>query len=59
MNRALQELPVDVEPGPERDLTPTLDAELEENPYLRHQTVEDFVSHRMEGKTPNTPLPEP
>jgi len=37
----------------------TLDRELRENPYLQHTTVEQFVSHRMEGKTPNTPLPIP
>ncbi|MEZ4287563.1 MAG: MBL fold metallo-hydrolase [Polyangiales bacterium] len=35
----------------------TLDSELKENPYLQHQTVEDFVAHRMQGKTPNTKLP--
>ena len=37
----------------------TLDEELKENPYLQHATLDDFVSHRMEGKTPNTPLPQP
>lgn len=37
----------------------TLDVELAENPYLKHITVEDFVNHRMEGKTPNTQLPPP
>jgi len=37
----------------------TLDEELKENPYLQHQTLETFVSHRMEGKTPGTPLPQP
>jgi glyoxylase-like metal-dependent hydrolase (beta-lactamase superfamily II) len=37
----------------------TLDEELEANPYLQHQTVSDFVAHRMEGKTPGAPLPRP
>jgi glyoxylase-like metal-dependent hydrolase (beta-lactamase superfamily II) len=37
----------------------TLDEELKENPYLQHQTLDAFVSHRMEGKTPNTNLPPP
>jgi len=35
----------------------TLDEELRENPYLQHQTVTDFVAHRMDGKTPGTELP--
>jgi glyoxylase-like metal-dependent hydrolase (beta-lactamase superfamily II) len=37
----------------------TLDEELKENPYLQHQTLDAFVSHRMEGKTPGTNLPPP
>lgn len=37
----------------------TLDEELRENPYLQHTTLDDFVSHRMEGKTPGTELPPP
>ena len=37
----------------------TLDEELRENPYLQHQTLEDFVAHRMEGKTAGTKLPPP
>lgn len=37
----------------------TLDEELKENPYLQHQTLDAFVSHRMEGKTPGTELPKP
>lgn len=37
--------------------TSTLDAELEHNPYLAFPTLAGFVSHRMQGKTPNTPLP--
>ena len=37
--------------------TSTLDEQLQQNPYLQLGTVEDFVAHRMEGKTPNTPLP--
>jgi len=38
---------------------PTLDAELRANPYLQHQTLDAFVSHRMEGKTAGTALPGP
>ena len=37
--------------------TATLDAQLQDNPYLRHPTVAEFVAHRMEGKTPNSSLP--
>jgi hypothetical protein len=37
----------------------TLDAELTDNPYLQHETLDAFVSHRMEGKTPGTVLPPP
>jgi hydroxyacylglutathione hydrolase len=37
--------------------TSTFDAQLRDNPYLRHQTVREFVAHRMEGKTPNPVLP--
>jgi hydroxyacylglutathione hydrolase len=36
----------------------TLDHELAKNPYLQLATVDDFVAHRMEGKTRNTVLPE-
>ncbi|MBW1875384.1 MAG: MBL fold metallo-hydrolase [Deltaproteobacteria bacterium] len=38
---------------------PALDEELKENPYLQHATLDAFVSHRMEGKTPGTKLPPP
>ena len=37
--------------------TASLDAQLLDNPYLKHPTVREFVAHRMEGKTPNSPLP--
>ncbi|MEM7138387.1 MAG: MBL fold metallo-hydrolase [Myxococcota bacterium] len=37
----------------------TLDEELRANPYLQHQTLDGFISHRMEGKTPGTELPPP
>ncbi|MCA9531216.1 MAG: MBL fold metallo-hydrolase [Myxococcales bacterium] len=48
-------------PGHNYGPTPvsSLDAELRDNPYLQHTTVEDFVRHRMEGKTPGTNLPPP
>lgn len=35
----------------------TLDEQLKTNPYLKLPTLDDFVNHRMEGKTPNSPLP--
>ncbi len=46
-------------PGHDYGPTPraTLDAQLRDNPYLQHKTVADFVAHRMDGKTPNSPLP--
>lgn len=48
-----------VYPGHDYGPTPTstMTAELEENPYLARPTLESFVQHRMEGKTPNSPLP--
>ncbi len=39
--------------------TATLDEQLESNPYLAFPTLDAFVDHRMEGKTPNTVLPRP
>ena len=39
--------------------TSTFDVQLRDNPYLQHSTVQDFVVHRMQGKTPNTVLPPP
>ncbi len=36
----------------------TLDEELKQNPYLQHPSVQDFVAHRMEGKTAGTTLPQ-
>lgn len=48
-----------VYPGHDYGPTPssTLTAELERNPYFAQPTLAAFVSHRMQGKTPNTPLP--
>lgn len=37
--------------------TARLDEQLLSNPYLLAETVADFAKHRMDGKTPNTPLP--
>lgn len=39
--------------------TSTLTAELDENPYLAFPTLDGFVGHRMDGKTPNTTIPKP
>lgn len=48
-----------VYPGHDYGPTPTstLTAELERNPYLALPTLDMFVSHRMQGKTPDTLLP--
>ncbi|ACY18215.1 MBL fold metallo-hydrolase [Haliangium ochraceum] len=35
----------------------TLTAELENNPYFKKPTLAEFVAHRMDGKTPGSPLP--
>jgi glyoxylase-like metal-dependent hydrolase (beta-lactamase superfamily II) len=57
----VERLPADtiMYPGHNYGPTPmaTLDEQLRANPYLRHVTVREFVAHRMDGKTPNTPLP--
>ncbi len=37
--------------------TSTVDEQLANNPYLQHGTVQDFVRHRMDGKTPQTTVP--
>ena len=46
-------------PGHNYGATPTatLDAQLQSNPYLKLPTLEAFVQHRMDGKTPNSQLP--
>lgn len=46
-------------PGHDYGATPTstLDEQLRDNPYLQHGTLADFITHRMDGKTPNTTLP--
>lgn len=36
----------------------SLDEQLKTNPYLKLPTLEDFVAHRMEGRSPNSPLPD-
>ena len=47
-------------PGHDYGDTPMakLDAQLESNPYLKLATVKDFVTHRMQGKTAGSPLPD-
>ncbi|MEM9487798.1 MAG: MBL fold metallo-hydrolase [Myxococcota bacterium] len=37
--------------------TSTLDEELENNPYMACPTLDAFINHRMQGKTPGSPLP--
>jgi glyoxylase-like metal-dependent hydrolase (beta-lactamase superfamily II) len=48
-------------PGHNYGTTPTarLDEQLVSNPFLKLPTLEEFVAHRMAGKTPGTVLPEP
>lgn len=48
-------------PGHNYDDAPTasLDEQLKTNPWLAHTTLRDFVSHRMNGKVPNTALQVP
>ncbi|PRP95417.1 putative polyketide biosynthesis zinc-dependent hydrolase BaeB [Enhygromyxa salina] len=57
----IDKLPAETTMYPGHDYGPTpsatLDAQLRDNPYLRHATVGEFVAHRMDGKTPNTSLP--
>lgn len=46
-------------PGHNYGQTPSarLDAQLKSNPYFQLASLDAFVSHRMEGKTPRSPLP--
>lgn len=37
--------------------TAALSAQTETNPYLLAPTLDAFIAHRMEGKTPHSPLP--
>lgn len=57
----IDKLPLDtvIYPGHNYGPTPisTLDEELVNNPYLAKPTLAEFVSHRMTGKTPGSPLP--
>lgn len=48
-------------PGHNYGATPsaTLDEQLQENPWLQHPTLADFVAHRMAGRTANTSLALP
>ncbi len=61
LTKLMQRLPEDtvLYPGHNygQTTTATVNEQLDSNPYLRHPTVADFVAHRMEGKTPNSPLP--
>ena len=61
--RLVRELPGEIIVFPGHDYgdtaTSTLGVELRSNRWLAHPTLADFVRHRMEGRTPNTPLPTP
>jgi glyoxylase-like metal-dependent hydrolase (beta-lactamase superfamily II) len=63
LKRLTESLPRDTRMYPGHNYGPvpvsTLDEELKENPYLQHLTVREFVTHRMQGKTPGTPMPPP
>jgi glyoxylase-like metal-dependent hydrolase (beta-lactamase superfamily II) len=41
--------------GPTRSAT--IAEQRRDNPYLQHMTLRAFIAHRMEGKTPGSPLP--
>jgi len=61
LNEICDRLPGDtvVYPGHNYGNTPTatLADQLEHNPFLVQPTLEDFVTHRMDGKTAGSPLP--
>lgn len=61
LHELLDALPGDTVMYPGHDYGQTrsarLDAQRDDNPYLAYGTVADFVRHRMEGKTPGSPLP--
>jgi hypothetical protein len=58
-----EKLPAETVLYPGHDYGPTktasLDEQLAQNPYFQHETLESFVNHRMEGKTPGSSLPTP
>lgn len=57
----IDKLPLEtiIYPGHDYGPTPTstLLSELDDNPYMAQPTLDSFVNHRMDGKTPNSPLP--
>ncbi len=59
LHELLGKLPGDTPLYPGHDYGPTqrstVDEQLRTNPWLRHATLAEFVRHRMDGKTPNTP----
>ncbi len=61
LHQLVDKLPADTIMYPGHDYGPTststFDEQLRDNPYLQHRTIADFITHRMDGKTPNTPLP--
>ena len=61
LQRLVSDLPGDTRMHPGHNYGATnsarLDEQLQSNPYLTAGTVADFVKHRMDGKTPNSPLP--
>jgi glyoxylase-like metal-dependent hydrolase (beta-lactamase superfamily II) len=54
-------LPADTRIYPGHNYGPTPSATIADqkskNPYYQHKTLDAFIKHRMEGKTPNSPLP--
>lgn len=61
LRQLIDKLPLEttIYPGHNYGPTPssTLDAELDDNPYMAFPTLDGFIGHRMDGKTPNSPLP--
>lgn len=42
-----------------KTVTSTIGEQKAENPFIKFDTLQAFVNHRMEGKTPNTSVPIP
>ncbi|MBT8491577.1 MAG: MBL fold metallo-hydrolase [Deltaproteobacteria bacterium] len=62
LHQLVDKLPSDtmVFPGHNYGPTPTatIESQSADNPFILKPTLEAFIAHRMEGKTPNSPLPD-
>ena len=61
LKKLAEKLPQNTKVFPGHNYGPAPSAKIssqrETNPYFQHDSVTGFLSHRMEGKTPNTELP--